>query len=198
MSSKHFTTDWFSINIPNWSVILADLKNKPNINGLEIGVFQGRSVCWLLEKIFTHETAKLDAVDTFSGNIEHLDMNGVKDELGSLYSTFVANTAEYGDKLSIYKMPSQRFLTCFSQQNIYDFIYVDGDHHSWACLEDMVLSWPKLKNGGIMIIDDYGGGNEDTPKYELVRHGVNSFLNAYESRYKILDIAYQIILQKIS
>ena len=62
----------------------------------------------------------------------------------------------------------------------------------------MVLSWPKLKVGGIMIVDDYGGGNQDIPKYELVCHGVNSFLNAYESRYKTIDIGYQFILQKIS
>jgi predicted O-methyltransferase YrrM len=198
MSSKYFTTDWFSINISKWSEVLADLKDKPDINGLEIGVFQGRSVCWLLDNIFTHSSAKLDAVDTFNGNIEHLDMKEVKTELTNLYATFVANTAEYGDKLTAYKMPSQRFLTCFSQQNLYDFIYIDGDHHSWACLEDMVLSWPKLKVGGIMIIDDYGGGTKDTPKYELVRHGVNSFINAYESRYKVIDIGYQFILQKIS
>ena len=129
MSSKHFTTDWFSINISKWSEVLANLKDKPDINGLEIGVFQGRSVCWLLDNIFTHESAKLDAVDTFRGNIEHLDMKEVKNNLSSLYATFVANTAEYGDKLTTYKMPSQRFLTSFSQQNLYDFIYVDGDHH---------------------------------------------------------------------
>jgi hypothetical protein len=119
MSSKHFTTDWFSVNIPKWSLALANLKDKPDICGLEIGVYQGRSVCWLLENIFTHETAKLDAVDTFSGNIENVNAT----ELSSLYATFVANTAEYGDKLTTYKMPSQRFLTSFSQQSFYDFIF---------------------------------------------------------------------------
>jgi predicted O-methyltransferase YrrM len=137
----------------------------------------------------------LDAVDTFGGNVEHVDMN---DELKNLYATFVKNTEEYGNKLTIYKMPSQRFLTCFSQQNVYDFVYIDGDHHSWACLEDMVLSWPKLKIGGIMIVDDYNGGDEKTmPRHELVRHGVHSFLNAYETRYEVLHVGYQVILKKI-
>jgi predicted O-methyltransferase YrrM len=189
--TKHFTKDWFSINIPSWEIILNDLANKPNINGLEIGVFQGRSTCWLLENIFTHPTATLNAVDTFQGNVEHVGMP----EIDNLFTVFVTNTAEYGNKLTTFKMSSQNYLTSF--KNTYDFIYVDGDHHAWACLEDMVLSWPQLKKNGIMIVDDYGGGEEDAEIQDLPKTGINSFLISYTSRYEILYVGYQLIIKKL-
>jgi predicted O-methyltransferase YrrM len=190
-STKYFTKDWFSINIPTWEIILAELVNKPDINGLEIGVFQGRSTCWLLENIFTHPSATLNAVDTFQGNVEHVGMP----EIDNLFTVFVNNTAEYGNKLTTFKMPSQVYLTSF--KNTYDFIYVDGDHHAWACLEDMVLSWPQLKKNGIMIVDDYGGGEEDAEIQDLPKTGINSFLISYTSRYEILHVGYQLVIRKL-
>jgi hypothetical protein len=62
----------------------------------------------------------------------------------------------------------------------------------------MVLSWPQLKNNGIMIVDDYGGGEDDAEVYELPKTGVNSFLISYKSRYEIMHVGYQIIIRKLS
>lgn len=192
MTTKYFSTDWFSHNIDNWKILLEDLKNKPNIYGLEIGVFQGRSTCWLLDNIFTHETAKFDAVDTFEGNVE---MKGMI-ELKNLYETFSSNTEEYISKLITYKMKGSDFLRNKITE-VYDFIYIDGDHHAWSCLEDMILSWSKLKVNGIMIIDDYGGGEPNEEQENLVRTGVNCFLVSFKTRYEIKYSGYQIALIKI-
>ena len=40
-------------------------------------------------------------------------------------------------------------------KNYYDFIYIDGDHTNEGVFIDSVLSFPLLKNGGIIIFDDY-------------------------------------------
>lgn len=190
---KKFTVDWFSEWSPTWTHFLAELKDKPDLKGLEIGVFQGRSTCWLLDNIFTAASAHLDCVDPFTGSAEHENM----DEIATLFETFQHNTQEYGDKIETHKMMSHEFLVSKGQGRLYDFVYVDGDHHSWACLEDMVLAWRLLKKDGIMIVDDFGYGQPDpTPPHMFPIHGIMSFLNAYTTQYQVLFQGYQIILRK--
>lgn len=190
---SQFTTDWFSINIPSWTKFLAALAHQPDIRGLEIGVFEGRSTCWLLENIFTHPTSSLDSVDTFEGSDEHAYLG--QSVLGSLFDRFKANTAQWASRVHAHRMKSSDFLRSKTDFETYDFIYVDGDHHSYACLEDMVLAWPFLKPNGIMIIDDYGGGHGH-PFHEVPKHGVDAFLHAYTTRYDIMHLEYQVILKK--
>jgi len=60
-----FSQDWFTYNIPIWEKALADYKDKPGINYLEIGVFEGMSVLWMLENILTHPTAKVTGIDPY-------------------------------------------------------------------------------------------------------------------------------------
>ena len=38
---------------------------------------------------------------------------------------------------------------------MFDFIYIDADHSYEACKLDLESYWPKLKQGGIMMGDDY-------------------------------------------
>lgn len=61
-----FTSDFFKGNIPNWERWLAPFKGQP-VTALEIGSYEGRSACWLLENILTHPDARLLCVDTFTG-----------------------------------------------------------------------------------------------------------------------------------
>lgn len=48
-------------------------------------------------------------------------------------------------------------------------------------LEDAVLSFRKLKIGGIMIFDDYGWGGPD-----LTQKGIDAFLAGYHKRITYL------------
>ncbi len=98
--NKQFTTDWFSNNIPNWDIVLQDHKNQPNLNFLEIGCWEGRATCWLLENILTDSTSKITVVDTFGGSPEEDGMNGLDFE--NVYSRFKHNTKEYNNKITIH------------------------------------------------------------------------------------------------
>lgn len=74
-----------------------------------------------------------------------------------------------------------------------DIIYIDGNHEPEFVLEDAVVSFRKLKNNGIMIFDDYGWGGPD-----LTKRGIDSFLNGYYKKIKILgQKETQVFIQKL-
>lgn len=147
-------------NYPNWFNIyakdyfdkfLAEFKNKPNLHFLQIGVFTGDASVWLLENILTDKSSILTDVDTWQGSDEqvHHEMN------------FSDVERTYDDKLKGYsnvvkcKMNSIEFLATTDDKEIYDFIYIDGDHTAEAVFKDASLAWRALKPGGIMAFDDY-------------------------------------------
>ena len=65
-----FTTAEFSHNAWHWPSTLKDFKDKPNLRYLEIGVFEGRSLLWMLENILTHPSSAATAIDMFPGDLE--------------------------------------------------------------------------------------------------------------------------------
>lgn len=192
---KQFDTDWFSWNIPHWTKYLAELKNKPDIRGLEIGVFQGRSTCWLFDNIFTHPSSRLISVDTFMGS---RSLENIPNIINSLHETFLKNTSEYGDRSICHKTASNNFFKTNESQ--FDFIYIDGDHHSYAVLEDAVGAWNCLKPNGIIIFDDYGIA-AGTPEQHLSinpYNGIATFMLCYKDLIDILHVAFQVIIRKKS
>jgi predicted O-methyltransferase YrrM len=69
------------------------------------------------------------------------------------------------------------------QDDFFDIIYIDGNHEPEYVLEDAVLSFRKLKIGGIMIFDDYGWGGPD-----LTQRGIDGFLSGYHKRITVLGL----------
>lgn len=191
--SKSFTQDWFSSNIPYWNeIIKKNFQNKPNLNCLEIGSFEGRSACWMMENVLTHNTSKLTCIDPFTGSIEHSNL-----ELSDLRSRFDNNTQEWKEKLRVIQKTSSTALPeLLVSGEKYDIIYVDGSHMSCDVLFDAVNCFGLLKVGGIMIFDDYLGG-------KLVTHfdakpAVDAFLFAYQHKISIFNVVYQLWIQKTS
>src|SRR5437868_2701075 len=58
-----FHTDWFDVHIPIWEKCLGSMSGKADLRFLEVGSFEGRSACWLLQNILTHDSARLTCVD---------------------------------------------------------------------------------------------------------------------------------------
>jgi hypothetical protein len=174
---------------------LSPLKGKPNLRFLEIGSFEGRSACWLMDNILTGEYCTLYCVDTWTGSKEHSGMDFKKVE-----ATFDANTAGYGpfrlEKLKDDIVTAQ-FDDCGEQRWLddMDFIYIDGSHEAADVLRDAVYAWELVKPGGIICFDDYRWKGEisdvDTP-----RLGIDAFLACYAGRYEIIENGYQLWLRK--
>ncbi len=140
-----FTSDWFSENIPIWTKVLEEMKGKPNLRYLEIGVYEGRSFFWVMDNILHDPSTAATAIDTFDiylGNDPEV--------------TFRQNLRRSGHeaRVTIIKGSSREKLRELPL-NSFDLIYVDGDHSSKSVLMDAVLSWDLLREGGLMIFDDY-------------------------------------------
>jgi predicted O-methyltransferase YrrM len=145
-----FTEDWFSGNIPIWSRLLAEHLGKPSLRYLEIGVFEGRSTCWLLENVLTGKDSHIVCVDTFEGGMESAPADA---DMPSVRQRFESNILPWKDMVSLHVGASSDVLPLLTTD--FDFVYIDGSHQAKDVLTDAVLCWRILRPNGIIIFDDY-------------------------------------------
>lgn len=187
-----FSQDWLSGNVPVWEQLFAGLRGRPNVRVLEIGSFEGRSACWLLENVLTGDGATIDCIDTFGGSSEHADM---RLDTSALLVTFRENTAPWADRVRIHVGKSAAILPALSGD--FDAVYVDGSHTAKDVLTDAVLAWRLLRNGGLMIFDDYQWRQYPQPELNP-KPGVDGFLAAYQGWFELLHAGYQVAIKKRS
>lgn len=192
MSQNHqyiFSHDWFSGNIPNLTEIANHWRvARPSpFSILEIGSFEGKSTVWL----GTHfKPTEIVCIDTWQGGADHVG-TGINFE--EIRSHFLHNTSmlfQIGIRVEDIVADSYTGLIQLNAQNrLFDFIYVDGSHTAKDVLQDLVLSYPLLKPGGIIYCDDYLWGYNDaiinTPKkpnpLDTPKLGIDAFANVYRA-----------------
>lgn len=202
MESKlKFTQDWFSRSIPGWTTILTQLsKRSASLRLLEVGVFEGRSTCWLLENFCKTPEASITVIDSFQGGIEHQGM-----ELGTLRARFESNIASTGSpaRVDVRKGYSLPQLACLVSENTapFDFISIDASHQAPDVLADAVLAFQLLKPGGVMAFDDYlwspmRPGTENP--LLLPKAAIDAFTTIFSQKLRILPNfpLYQLYIQK--
>jgi predicted O-methyltransferase YrrM len=181
-----FSAPWHLKQISTWATLLADSVGKPNLRYLEIGVYEGRSLIWMVENVLTDPTTQLVAVDIFAGDYEQ---------------TFDSNIAASGAaaRITKHKGPSSEVL-----RNVplgkFDIIYIDGSHTADDVLADAVLAWGLLSVGGLMIFDDYEWMGRDTsplPPELLPRVAVDLFLAAYRFEIEVVHVGYQVAVRRV-
>lgn len=199
--SPTFTQDWFSRSIPSWSHILTQLTKKtPNLRILEIGVFEGRSTCWLLENFCKTPESTIMAIDSFEGGIEHKSM-----ELGGLKKQFEDNIASVGSSAQVVVRPGlsldQLCRLVAENTEPFDFISVDASHQAADVLSDAVLAFQLLKPSGVIAFDDYiwspmRPGTENP--LLLPKSAIDAFTTIYSQKLRILPNfpLYQLYIQK--
>ena len=175
----------------NWySYIKIDKYNTRPINYLEIGTFYGANILSVAETYGIHPDSKLHCIDPWEDYDEYPEYKGRQD---SIYNTFLKNIKNSGkeDKLIIHRGYSNKELLKFEDE-LFDIIYIDGNHEPEYVLEDAVLSFRKLKKNGIMIFDDYGWGGPD-----LTKRGIDGFLIGYHKRINVLgERESQVFIEK--
>jgi predicted O-methyltransferase YrrM len=175
MRERVFTADFVTANAPAWRELLADLVDKPNALMAEIGSYEGRSACWFVENVLTGPGARLHCFDPWAwpGALERFDAN--TDELqlaGRLVR--VQGTA--------------RVLA--GADELYDAIYIDGDHASDSVASDAELCWPRLKPGGVVLFDDYDTGHPGVPA------AVDEFVQRRRAELEVLFRGAQLYARK--
>lgn len=180
-----FEEDWFTHNIPFWDALLASYAGRPGVRYLEIGLWEGRSFLWMLDRILTHPSARATGIDiAISATLQaNLERSGAADRVTLI---------EGASQTELRKLPPA------SQ----DIVYIDGSHTAADVLEDMVLAWRLLESGGLMILDDYRWkGFKDPsrpalPDELLPGLAIDAFVSANRNDVEVVLKGYQMVLRK--
>lgn len=186
--------------LPNWFAQdgqlnfynqLSEYADRP-IRALQIGAYTGDASVWMYYNILKHPDSILIDVDTWSGSDEpaHHEMNWQ-----SVETIYDAKTSQGRSDKKIVKFKGTSDWFFKNNVEMYDFIYVDGDHTAPSVIKDAVNSFDCLKPGGIIAFDDYqwtaGLGVSKEPKA-----AIDAFYTIYIDRVEVLVNGYQFWVRK--
>lgn len=191
--SPEFTQDWFSIYIPAWDRIIT-LEKPRKI--LEIGSFEGRSACYLIEKCaaLAESEVSITCVDTWEGSIEHRPGAAAAAVMGEVERRFDHNVrialAKAGKPVTLRKVKQHSrnalaSLIAAGEQESFDLIYIDGSHEAPDVLADAIMAFPLLRVGGTMIFDDYLWSMQRPGAQDVLlmpKPAIDAFLNIYQRK----------------
>lgn len=196
-----FTSDWFSYAIPNFSGIKQHLGQVNRV--LEIGVYQGRSSCWILQNMLAPK-GTLVSVDPF-----------IEDEIDAFTAESVEDSPYYNaERLALWRSNTQEVIgpdqtldlrvgrsyrvlgQLIAENQIFDFIYVDGNHAAATVLADACACFGLLRVGGVMLFDDYLW--DHTPDWlARPKMSVDAFVNLFQPVGRQILSNYQLAIQRI-
>lgn len=157
---------------PNYSkcldITLSSLEIEEPCNYLEIGIWEGRGACLVLDKYLKHKRSRYTGIEKYPQ--PHM----------------WSNLGKHRDRSTVVLGDSFTTLSLFNK-DIFDIVYIDGSHDYQDVLYDSMLSYKTVKDEGIMIWDDY-----NTDKFG-VKKAVNDFL--YGRNYKVLFKGWQLAIR---
>jgi len=167
---------------------------------LEIGVFKGEFLDYLVENC---NIGSIDAVDLFEGTTCSGDVHGnnvIYYDVGTSYLELLRKYENISN-VNICKSDSITFLQN-QDDNIYDIIYIDGDHSYNGVKNDLKNAYSKIKNGGYIMGHDYEMNMiKAKNKYNFgVKQAVDEFCVTYKQNIisKAIDgcVSYCIYINK--
>jgi len=170
-----YTKDWFLQHIPTWRKHLSGMAGAP-VHALEIGSYEGRSAIWLLENALTHPASTITCVDCFTAP-----------DNGKTFTSNIGNSG-FSSKVKTLKGASGDVLK--KVEGSFGIIYIDGGHTYSEAMTDLVLCWPMLNDGGILVFDDY-----KHPKYTCGK-AMDDFMRGWSGCYTVLEKGSQVLLKK--
>lgn len=199
-----FSADWFSGHIPKWDVLIAKVTPR---RILEIGSYEGRSACYLIESQLPKHDLEIHCVDTWEGGIEH-----DHDAMGTVEANFDRNVeiarVKAANRLTLHKHKSSSIdalsrLVAQGFTSAFDLIYVDGSHQAPDVLADAVLSFRLLRVGGLLIFDDYHWNPHHVLYTDIVglpKIAIDAFMNIYCKKCQVISeySGYQLYVAKFS
>lgn len=127
--------------------------NDNNINILEIGVFKGEFLNYIVDNC---SYSNVEGVDLFEGMFGSCDHNGNNMITANLNEEFKLLSEKYKDNenVNVYKSHSTPYLES-QKDDKYHIIYIDADHSYQTVKQDLLSSFPKIKDGGYLMGHDY-------------------------------------------
>ncbi|MBI3870214.1 MAG: class I SAM-dependent methyltransferase [Verrucomicrobia bacterium] len=185
-----FSTAWFDAHVPAWDRVIGQLQPK---RVLEIGSYEGKSACYLIERISSVDSLELHCVDTWEGSIENdpAGMPAVESRFDQNIGVAVSLSANPPTVLK-HKVCSYLAMTrliASGNAEGFDFIYIDGSHQAPDVLSDAVLAFHLLRIGGVLVFDDYLWHMEPVGRQDVLnmpRIAIDSFLNIHQRKMQVL------------
>jgi cephalosporin hydroxylase len=198
-----FSVDWFSPHWPNWLVVTA---GRTISKVLEIGSFEGRSACTVIEHFGTTGPLDIFCVDDWDREFEHgaFDMKEAERKFDS-NAHRVLERSRHPVRLFKHKGKSvdvMARLLMNGHGESFDLIYVDGSHEAPDVLSDLILAYRLCSKGGLIICDDYlwtGAPRGQGDVIKMPRLAIDAFINIFShqvEQWGNLPI-YQVYLVKI-
>ena len=187
--------NWFNEHAKgNFELHLSQFKGKPDLQFLQLGVFNGDASIWMLDNVLTDETSELTDVDTWLGSPTEDVHNEINFE--GVWKSYLYRIKDYNNVFPN-RTSTNHFLNVHEDEGDwwYDFIYIDADHTASAVLDDAVMAWQHLKSGGIMAFDDYTWVHDKGALYEP-KSAINFFCWAKQLELKIIGDNQQLWVQK--
>ena len=180
--------DFFSNNINVWKNFLYKLDK---FNYLEIGTFEGRSALFVSE---LKNSKKIVCVDPY---IEYEEAKKYNFKMSDVYHSANDKFIKMNTKKNIIliKKKSDDFFK--NNQDLFQVIYIDGNHQYEFVKRDFKNAFNCLDNNGLLICDDFLWF-----KNQILEHNpIVAILECYYEYQKNLDILFisdQIIFKKTS
>ncbi len=184
-TDMQFTRNWFRMrNLATFREFVHPVWAGKPITYLELGVFEGMSMCWMMQHILTHPKARAVGIDPWlqTTKLSEGDMELVKQR--ALYNiarwSFAAEGGSHG-KCELHRANSAEILRRMVGRHGFagitkgsvDLCMVDGNHNALAVLDDLRLVHQLMKVGGWILLDDV---ENDRPKVDHVREGLDMWL----------------------
>lgn len=186
--------NWFrQIAQHNFEEFLLPEAGKTDLTYLQLGCFTGDASVWLLENVLTGSGSILMDVDTWRGAPNEPIQTQM--DFDDVFYTYRAKTDHFHNRL-FKQITTFDYLFKYNYMKEYDFIYVDAHHTSASAFLDSELSWPLLKSGGILAIDDYEWQHPDGNPIHAPKLGIHMFLDRHEGEYTELVRNQQLWIRK--
>jgi predicted O-methyltransferase YrrM len=181
MNQYKYTQSWF-LDSELKKKMSVFCENKTNTI-LEIGCFEGLSTVFFADNFLNFPNSTLTCVDPFL-SIDNNDHRYLLDIAESNFNFNIAN-CKNSNKITFHKITSDTFFE--NNKQTFTFIYIDGCHLPEFITKDMENSFNVLEKNGIMWMDDYGGGMDNT-----IKNTMNNFLEKYKGLYEFIHVGYQL------
>ena len=167
---------------------------------LEIGVYEGMSLVWMMQHVLTHPDSRAIGIDPWL-----MTSKQPQEYMDAVRNRAQHNLARWSDRCVLIRANSDEILNCMVQRpeghlgvqnGTLDLCMIDGDHYALPVWNDARLCLQLLRPGGWMLFDDV---KNDLPKWDHVVEGVNRFIEEAGDRVKeVWRHKYMVCYEKVS
>jgi len=172
--------------------IIYPVKPSSKMICVEVGSFEGRGSILICDYLCTNADSKLYCIDP-------LDDEYVKgdEKMAFWNSACVGQLSKFRNNISYYpkiyehRGTSDNMIPRLDNNSI-DFVYIDGDHSPEQVYKDAVNMFAKMKDGGVILFDDYLWEMNGI----VTKIGVDKFLEEYKGKYELLLSDFQLAIRR--